>query len=75
MQERTFILQSQHANMYRAFVIWRSKTGVTIPILFMPAHQADCESIVSSCRPLPRIMCQGQVLESMARCYAPCLTS
>lgn len=32
MQERTFILQSQHAIMYRAFVIWRSKTGVTIPI-------------------------------------------
>ncbi|KAH9180760.1 hypothetical protein EDB89DRAFT_2122162 [Lactarius sanguifluus] len=25
--ERTFILQSQHANMYRAFVIWRSRTG------------------------------------------------
>ncbi|KAH9027675.1 hypothetical protein EDB84DRAFT_1589036 [Lactarius hengduanensis] len=25
--ERTFILQSQHANMYRAFAIWRSRTG------------------------------------------------
>ncbi|KAI9446235.1 hypothetical protein H4582DRAFT_2069571 [Lactarius indigo] len=25
--ERTFILQSQHATMYRAFVIWRSRTG------------------------------------------------
>ena len=30
MQEKTFILQSQHANMYRAFVIWRSKTGVKL---------------------------------------------
>jgi len=45
------------------------------PPVFAPPHLADCESIVSSRRPLPRIMCQGQVLDGMARSHAPCLTS
>ena len=75
MQERTFILQSQHESMYRAFVIWRSKTGVTIPCDLARVHTVDCESIVPSRRPLPCLVCQDQVLEGMAGRHAPCLAS
>jgi hypothetical protein len=57
-----FILKShqQHVTMYRAFVIWRFRTGVTIPPSLRQSISLT-EFMVSFCQPLPRIMCQGHL--------------